>query len=406
VAVDPPYGKRLEAGSDLAKLYEGLGRTVRRCFPGFTLALLTGSEELARSTGLRAYRTNTLYNGRIRCTLACFRLDEGNRFVSPAERRASKNASGRSMLSNRLAKNLAHLGRWAKRGGVSCYRLYDRDMPEYAFSADYFEGTWLHVQEYAPPPEIDPKKARDRLLDAVEILSKTTGVDPARIFVKTKRRQRGPDQYERFSSKGEFFVVRESGLAFFANFTDYLDAGIFLDHRITRSIVRELATGTPFLNLFGYTGTATVYAASGGASRSVTVDTSAVYLDWAARNFSLNRVDPAKHRLARADALAFLGKDEASYGLVFCDAPTFSNAKKQGRTFSVQDDHVRLIRLAAARLAPGGALLFSTNFGKFKLDEDSLGDYEVKDYTARTIPEDFRRKGKVHRCYLIRPKGG
>ncbi len=404
VATDPPYGKRLEADGDLTRFYEDLGRACRKTFPGMRLAILAGSEELARSVGLRAFRTNTLYNGRIQCTLACFELGETNRFVSPTEKRASDNAAGREMLANRLRKNLKHLGRWARRTGVSCYRLYDRDMPEYAFSVDFFEGKWAHVQEYAAPKEIDPKKAHDRMLDAVEIVSDVLGIGKREVFVKTKRRQKNLVQYERLAAGNILRNVREADCTFLVNFEDYLNVGIFLDHRLTRATIRELAAGKRFLNLFGYTGTASVYAARGGALSTVTVDTSASYLDWAERNFGLNGLEPRKNRLVREDAFAFLERDTAEYGLVFCDVPTFSNTKKEERMFSVEEDHVRLVKLAAARLARGGAILFSTNYRKFKLDCEALSDFAIKDYTARTIPEDFRRDPKVHQCFLISKK--
>jgi 23S rRNA (guanine2445-N2)-methyltransferase / 23S rRNA (guanine2069-N7)-methyltransferase len=305
------------------------------------------------------------------------------------------------MLTHRLVKNLRHLRRWVKREGIHCYRIYDRDMPEYAVAIDYYEDKWVCMQEYAPPKEIDPQKARDRLDDAVTVVSEVLGIDKGSIFLKTKRRQKHLDQYSKTGSSNTFQKIRESNFSFFVNFTDYLDIGIFLDHRLTRAYVREVASGKRFLNLFGYTGTASVYAAGGGALSTVTVDTSNSYLSWARMNFRLNGLNEKNNILVRDDCMSFLERDKSRYGLVLCDAPTFSNTKKEERIFSVQHDYTRLIGLAASRLEKGGVLLFSTNFRKFKLDTGNLPGLVIKDITIRTIPPDFSRNKKAHYCFLI-----
>ena len=404
IAIDPPYGKRLEEGKDVHLLYEKLGNAMSGGFPGYRLAILAGDETLARATGLRAYKTNVLYNGRIKCTLACFQLEESNRFISPSQKHEQLHAGTRAMLTNRLTKNMRHLKRWAKRENVTCYRIYDRDMPEYAVAVDFYEGKWVHVQEYAPPSEIDPQKAKDRLDDAVSIIGEILEIEKESIFVKTKRRQKDLDQYEKLDFQGSFQTIHEAGLGFLVNFTDYLDTGIFLDHRITRSLLRDRAKGKRFCNLFGYTGSASVYAAVGDAISTVTVDTSSSYLEWAHRNFKLNKLDSSKNKLVKADCFEFLEGETVKYGLIFCDVPTFSNTKKKDRVFSVEDDHVRLIRLAASRLEADGELFFSTNFRKFKLDAAALGDFDIKDFTARTFPQDFNRDKKAHQCFVITKK--
>jgi 23S rRNA (guanine2445-N2)-methyltransferase / 23S rRNA (guanine2069-N7)-methyltransferase len=308
------------------------------------------------------------------------------------------------MFANRLRKNLRHLGKWARREGVTCYRVYDADLPEYALAVDLYEG-WVHVQEYAAPPSVDPIRAEARLKDAMAAIPGVLGLDPDRVVLKVRRKQKGPAQYERHAATGEFRVVQEGGLRFLVNLTDHLDTGLFLDHRPTRALIREAAAGRRFLNLFAYTGAASVYAAAAGAVSTTTVDLSPVYLDWARRNMALNGfAEGQAHRFVRADCLAWLASPHPErFHLIFLDPPTFSNSKRMGgRTFEVQRDHASLIRAAATLLARDGVLLFSNNFRHFKLDRAGLSPLAVEDLSAATIPPDFGRNPRIHTCYKIR----
>jgi len=310
---------------------------------------------------------------------------------------------GTETFVNRLRKNLRHLGKWARREGITCYRVYDADLPEYAVAVDLYEG-WANVQEYAAPPTVDPAKAEARLRDVMAVLPGVLNLHPGRVVLKVRRRQRGLSQYERLRDRRAFHEVSEAGLRFFVNLTDYLDTGLFLDHRLTRALVRRLAGGCDFLNLFAYTGTASVYAAAGGARTTTTVDLSATYLDWARRNMARNGFAEGRaHRFVRADCLTWLATPHRRrYGLIFLDPPTFSNSKGMGgRTFDVQRDHVRLIRAAAVLLAPGGVLLFSNNLRHFRLERAALADFAVEDLTAATLPLDFHRNRRIHTCWKI-----
>ena len=317
------------------------------------------------------------------------------------------------MFANRLRKNLRHLGKWARREGVSCYRLYDGDMPEYAVAVDLYEG-WVHVQEYAAPGTVAPERAEARLREAMAVIPEVLGIPPGNVVLKVRQRQKGLAQYERQAMTGEFREVGEGGLRFLVNLTDYLDTGLFLDHRPTRAMIRELAAGPAppggsgrsrrFLNLFAYTGTASVYAASGGAASTTTVDMSRVYLDWARRNMALNGfVEGPLHRLVQADCLKWLAiRRPERYDLIFLDPPTFSTSKRMGvRTFDVQRDHVPLVRAAASLLAQDGVLLFSNNFQRFRLDRPGLSEFTIEDISAHTIPPDFVRNPRIHTCWRI-----
>ena len=303
------------------------------------------------------------------------------------------------MFANRLQKNLRQLGKWARREQVDCYRLYDADMPEYALAVDLYQD-WVHVQEYAAPRSVDPDKAQARLLDALAAIPQALGISPQRVVLKRRERQSGTRQYERQATEGRFQEVNEGGVKLLVNLTDYLDTGLFLDHRPMRMRIQREAAGKRFLNLFCYTATATAHAAKGGARSTTSVDLSKTYLDWARRNLALNGFSE-RNRLEQGDVMAWLEGNRDSYDLIFIDPPTFSNSKRMEGVFDVQRDHVQLLDLAMARLAPGGVLYFSNNFRKFQLDEHLMARYAVEEITAQTLDPDFARNNRIHRAWRL-----
>lgn len=311
--------------------------------------------------------------------------------------------SGIEMFVNRLRKDLRHLGKWARREAVTCYRVYDADLPEYALAVDLYEG-WVHVQEYAPPPTVEPARAQARLADAMAVIPDVLGIPADRVVLKVRRRQKGLAQYERQAATGQFREVHEGGLRFLVNLTDYLDTGLFLDHRPTRALIRSMVGGGRFLNLFAYTGTASVHAAAGGAASTTTVDMSSVYLDWARRNMALNGFAEGRtHRFVRADCLAWLATPHPErYHVIFVDPPTFSNSKRMREdTFDVQRDHADLLKSVAQLLARDGLILFSNNFRHFKMHSSALPDLNIQEITHSTVPPDFQRNPKIHNCWKI-----
>lgn len=309
----------------------------------------------------------------------------------------------RSTIANRLKKNFKHLSRWARRNQIDCYRVYDADIPEYSAAIDLY-ADWVSVQEYEAPKSIDSARAALRLNTILEVIPESLGIAPEKIVLKTRRQQKGLDQYEKQSDVGHEMAVSEGGLKFYVNLHDYLDTGLFLDHRTTRAMIRELAQGKRFLNLFSYTGSVSVYAAAGGAVSTTTVDMSKTYLQWAKRNFALNGLDSDGHEFVQQDCIKWLkaqaGKKDC-FDLIFIDPPTFSNSKRMDSVFDVQRDHVFLIDSAMKLMSHDGSLVFSNNFRKFKLDAGIESRFEVKDISAKTIPEDFRRNQKIHRCWII-----
>jgi 23S rRNA (guanine2445-N2)-methyltransferase / 23S rRNA (guanine2069-N7)-methyltransferase len=416
VVVNPPYGVRIGDPEKIEALYASLGDKLLRCFPGWEAGVFTGDPPLGRALGLRAYRSHTLFNGAIECRLLRFHLDESAREPDPGEVRAARLEAARSrpgsiMFANRLRKNVAKLASWAKREDVACYRVYDADMPEYSFAIDIYgnDQRWVCVQEYAAPATIEQELVRSRRDEALAAIPEVLGIPAENMFLRIRKRQKAGEQYEKLDAEEQFHAVREGRYRFLVNFTDYLDTGLFLDHRMTRAKLGEWARGKRFLNLFAYTGAATVHAVGGGAVASTTVDMSNTYLDWAVRNLDLNGLRGPAHEFVQADCLAWLEAQSQrmrppAYDLIFIDPPTHSRSKRMQRDFDVQLDHGWLLTTAAKLLAPGGTIVFSNNFQKFKLDGATLEHFEVDDITRSTIPTDFSRNAKIHVCYVLRPK--
>ena len=404
VITNPPYGERLGDRAQMPRLYRALGDTLKSRFTGWRAAVLAGDAELGRALGLHADKRYALYNGALETVLLTFGLSA--REAAPRERKPL--SPGAQMLGNRLEKTVRHQRKRLAREGIHCWRAYDQDLPEYAAAIDVYgragDEPWLHVQEYRAPAEVPVDVARTRLREIVRVAGEVLDVPRERIAVKTRERGKGGAKYGRFDQRGEFHEVEEGGLTFLVNLTDYLDTGLFLDHRLVRAKLRELARGRRFLNLFAYTATASVYAAAGGARDTTSVDLSGTYLEWASRNLARNGFTGAAHRLVQADATAFLRQDRGHYGLIYVDPPTFSNSKR-AEDFDVQRDHAALLLACAERLAGDGVIVFSNNFRRFRLDRAALEErFTIEDWSAGSIPFDFVRRADIHGCWLLRPR--
>lgn len=411
IVTDPPYGIRMN-DFDLSKLYSAIGKTCQDFFKGWKISILCGDSELLSSIDMKPERTNSLYNGGILCQLAHYSVfsdEEKQELIDRAikkreERLATPLSEGAQMAYNRLKKNLNELKPLMEAQGVSCYRIYDADMPEYSAAIDMYEGKWINLQEYAPPATIEKEAAERRLNELVLATERATGIDIENIYIKQRKEQKGKEQYKKLASKNKFYIAKENGVQLLVNFTDYLDTGIFLDHRPIRKFIQENSKNKRFLNLFCYTGTASLDAVKGGALSTTSVDASATYLDWAMENFKLNGYSTdIGNFFYRSDALDYLWDTFDKYDLIFCDPPTFSNSKSRD-TFDVQRDHSRLIDACMMHLEKNGMLIFSNNFRRFKMDEYIMSKYSVEDITASTIGDDFVRDPKIHKCYIIKHK--
>jgi len=410
IVANPPYGERIGAESGLPELYSELGAVLRDRFQGWQAAILTGNPPLARNLGIYAKRTHRVFNGTIECRLLRFDLNEASAQRPAEEVRADwSSRPGAQMFANRLRKNLQRLDPWAEREHIDCFRVYDADMPEYAFAIDLYgrESRQVYVQEYAAPKSVNQESARERRREALAVLPEVLGVPLPRLHSRVRKPQKGAEQYQKRDSAAERHAVQEGGLKFWVNFRDYLDTGLFLDHRIVRAMLRDWAKNADFLNLFCYTGSATVYAAAGGARSTTGVDLSNTYLDWAHENLLLNGFRGDNHQLYRADCLAWLQEQEprgARFDLIFLDPPTFSNSKRMEGVLDVQRDHVGMIRRSLQLLRPAGRLVFSTNYTRFKLDAGALADLAIEDISAATVPKDFERHARIHKCFVVRFK--
>ncbi len=409
LVVNPPYGKRMDADSGLAKLYSTLGKAIRR-HHGWRAAVFTGNPKLTHRFRLTPSDSKNLNNGELACKLQLYRVSENGAPTAP-EINASPADDGSVMFANRLTKNCKTLGSWAKSTGVDCYRVYDADLPEYAVAIDLYPGTdailRVHVREYAAPQTVDAERARHRLQQVMDAIPSLLDCDARQVYLKVSARQRGAGQYRKIARREEFHEVLEAGCRLLVNLADYHDCGLFLDHRKVRRKMGKLARGKRVLNLFAYTGAASVHAALGGASHVTTVDMSTTYLDWARKNFAINGLSSDDFEFVREDCVQWLSQPYSGkkYDLILLDPPTFSNSKRMSSSWDVQRDHTDIIEKTMRRLSDNGLLLFSTNRQRFKLDSNIEKKFSCRDISRQTVPRDFTRNAGIHRCWEIRLPG-
>ncbi|HCQ9072209.1 TPA: bifunctional 23S rRNA (guanine(2069)-N(7))-methyltransferase RlmK/23S rRNA (guanine(2445)-N(2))-methyltransferase RlmL [Klebsiella pneumoniae] len=393
VISNPPYGERLESEPALIALHSLLGRIMKSQFGGWNLSVFSASPELLSCLQLRADKQFKAKNGPLDCVQKNYHL---------AESEGGKPAMLAEDFANRLRKNLKKFEKWARQEGIECYRLYDADLPEYNVAIDRY-ADWVVVQEYAPPKTVDAHKARQRLFDIIAATIAVLDMAPNKLVLKTRERQKGKNQYQKMAEKGDFIEVQEYNARLWVNLTDYLDTGLFLDHRIARRMLGQMSKGKDFLNLFSYTGSASVHAGLGGARSTTTVDMSRTYLEWAERNLRLNGLTGRAHRLMQADVLDWLRESTEQFDLIFIDPPTFSNSKRMEDAFDVQRDHIRLMTDLKRLLRKGGTIMFSNNKRGFRMDHDGLAALGLKaqEISQKTLSQDFARNRQIHNCWLI-----
>lgn len=434
VIVNPPYGERLGEVNELRTTYQILAHQVKQQFEGWAFAVFTSNPELAKETRLRANRKNKFKNGALPAELfvysvlsaeeAKLRRDKLTQAVqmddSQSDGATSSEASGvmvrknlcdkplddgATMVANRIKKNMRRLKKFVMQHDWACYRIYDADMPEYSAAIDLYNDE-VHIQEYAAPKTIDADKAEARFEQLKHGAAVALQTPDNKLYVKTRKRNKGKAQYEKQTDTQGFDEARciqvpEGAAKLWVNLQDYLDTGLFLDHRPLRKRIYQEAAGKRFLNLFCYTATASVHAALGGATESVSVDMSNTYLEWADNNFRLNNIHLARHRLVRADCFDWLNKCREGFDMIMLDPPTFSNSKKMSDVLDIQKDQLKLVSRCMDILNPGGVLYFSNNFRQFKLDPAITERYVVENISSATIDEDFKNNPKIHYCWKI-----
>lgn len=405
VICNPPYGERLGTTPALIALYSVFGQRLKNEFGGWNASIFSSESTLLDCLRMRSYRQFKAKNGPLDCVQKNYQISERKESAAENPLEFDRTSTVAVDFANRLQKNIKKIEKWAKQQGLDAYRLYDADLPEYNVAVDRY-GDHIVVQEYAAPKNIDENKARQRLLDAVTATLQVTGIETNKLILKVRQKQKGTNQYEKLANKGEYFYVNEYGAQLWVNLTDYLDTGLFLDHRLTRKILGEMAKGKDFLNLFAYTGSATVHAALGGAKSTTTVDMSNTYLNWAEQNLILNDIEGKQHKLIQADCLQWLEKCDCQFDLIFVDPPTFSNSKRMEDSWDVQRDHIKLMRNLKRILRPNGTIVFSNNKRGFKMDFEALDELGLSavEISAKTLPLDFERNKQIHNCWVVTMK--
>ncbi len=396
---NPPYGERLSETTQLMPVFQKWGSWLKTEFKTWHLSLLTSDRNLLRQMKLAAKKEYKLMNGKLECLLVNFELDEKNCQVR-------ENKTINNDFANRLSKNLVKTNKWLKKQNTNCYRIYDADLPEYNVAVDRY-ADYLVVQEYSAPKDVPEHKAKRRVQEVMMSLPQVTGISANNIILKVREQQKGKNQYQKVSQRKEILEVFENGAKFQVNLYDYLDTGLFLDHRITRQLIQQKSKSKDVLNLFAYTGSVSVHAALGGAKSVTTVDMSNTYIDWAKENFKINRLTGA-YEFIQADCLTWLNRHNGKYDLIFIDPPSFSNSKRMDGTWDVQRDHVALLTDALTCLNPGGEIVFSNNLRQFKLDEAAVRELglNINNISKQTIPEDFQRNPKIHHCWSLSNAAG
>ena len=406
---NPPYAERLGEEEQVLQLYKDFGAYMKQRCNGWKAAFITTDDQFAKAVGIRSHKQYKFKNGALDCKLYLFDINQDNYYTPFDPTKLNPNwdknlSDGAEMLKNRMRKNMQRLKSYLTQNDVSCYRLYDADLPEYSAAIDVY-GSDVHIQEYMPPKEVPEKVSRKRLQEIVRVTSGLMEIPEADIVLKQRLRQKGKQQYVKQQDSDDFKVVEEHGFKFQVNLQQYLDTGLFLDHRKTRKLIFSEAKDKTFLNLFAYTGSVSVYAAMAGA-KTTTVDMSNTYINWAKKNFSLNNITPYGHTFVQADCLQWLDEQSSGqkYDLIFLDPPTFSNSKRMDSTFDVQRDQKLLIEKTMALLNEGGKLYFSNNFKKFNLDESLKESFIIHEITGKTLPPDFKSSKNHHRCWLVQHK--
>jgi len=397
-----PYGERIGSMAELVNLHRSLGVGFKKHFNHWKLALLGMDESLFKLLKLVKQKRYKFKNGPLDVELNLYQLDDKQVSLTTDDKPAL-NFEGSMAFANRLKKNKQGLKNWLKQNQVHAYRVYDADIPEYNVAVDIY-GDSAVIFEYAAPKEIDEKTSEKRLQDVISLTAQQLDIASENIAVKVRKKQKGEEQYTPMAKQNRTMVVEEFGAKFKVNLFDYLDTGLFLDHRLARRYIQENAKDKRFLNLFAYTGTASVHAALGGAKAITTVDLSKTYLKWGQDNFALNDISNTRYRFEQADCLKWLEHAQGQYDLIFLDPPTFSNSKRMKDAFDVQNDHIKLLTWVKKILSPSGTLIFSNNKRGFVMDEVGLMGLGLKaeNISEKTLSPDFKRNKKIHNSWLIK----
>jgi len=402
ILFNPPYGERIGELPELVESFVLLGNKLKQQFVDWRISILTANVELLSMLKLASFKRYKFKNGPLDCQLANYLVDD--------KQAAGINSNAEfeqkdSAFANRLIKNKKNLKNWLKKEQIECYRLYDADIPEYNVAIDLY-GEYLVIHEYSAPSTIEESKATKRLQEVIYFAPKVLDIPTDKVVLKTRSKQKGTNQYEKLNKSKQAITVSEYGAKLKVNLWDYLDTGLFLDHRKTRQIVAQKSKNKSLLNLFAYTGSVSLQAALHGASSITTVDMSNTYLNWAQDNFSLNKLTSHKYQFVQADCLKWLKENTQQFDVVFIDPPTFSNSKRMEDSFDVQRDYLGVIADARKSLTDKGEIIFTNNKRNFKMDFEAIEKLglNAKSITELTRDKDFQRNKHIHNSWLITKK--
>lgn len=399
ILFNPPYGERIGELPELVESFVLLGKKLKDQFIDWRLSILTANLELLSMLKLASFKRYKFKNGPLDCQLANYHVDEKQ--VAGSNTQPAMDQKN-SAFANRLIKNKKSLKSWLNKQQIECYRLYDADIPEYNVAIDIY-GDYLVIHEYAAPVTIDPSKAAKRLQEVLYFAPQVLAIATDKVVVKTRTKQKGSNQYQQLSKTKQAVVVSEYGAKLKVNLWDYLDTGLFLDHRKTRQIVAQKAKNKSLLNLFAYTGSVSLQAALHGAKHITTVDMSNTYLNWAQENFAINKLSSHRYQFVQADCLHWLKTNTALFDIIFIDPPTFSNSKRMTDSFDVQRDYLLIMADALKCLAPGGEIIFTNNKRNFKMDNEQMQalGLNASSISELTRDKDFQRNKHIHNSWLI-----
>ena len=406
ILFNPPYGERIGQLPELVENFVVFGQTLKSQFLNWRLAILTANVDMLAMLKLSSFKRYKFKNGPLDCQFALYEVNDKQLAKDAVNPNTDFGLQQDSDFANRLAKNIKKLKGWLKSEQIECYRLYDADIPEYNVAVDIY-GDYVVVHEYAAPSSIDTDKAAKRLQEVIYWVPKVLNIATDKLVLKTRQKQKGSNQYQKVDKSQQSIVVREYGAQLKVNLWDYLDTGLFLDHRKTRQIVAKKAKNKSLLNMFAYTGSVSLQAALHGATSVTTVDMSNTYLNWAQDNFTLNKLVSHKYQFVQADCLQWLKDFDASkntpFDIVFIDPPTFSNSKRMEDSFDVQRDHVALITDALNALAEKGEIIFTNNKRNFKMDMEAMNKLglKVKAMSEQTRDKDFARNKHIHNSWSL-----
>ena len=401
---NPPYGERLGNVTELLQLYYQLGDKFKKEFGGWKIAMLCSDVELISSLKLKADKQMKMFNGALECAFNIYTLH-----ANSTRRDVPELPEGVDIIdiapafANRIKKNVKQFEKWAKKERIDSYRLYDADLPEYNVAIDRYVD-YVVIQEYSAPATIPEAVTKRRISDVLLALPSALGIHPDRITLKTRERQKGANQYQKIDERKVEVITEEYGAKFKLNLTGYLDTGLFLDHRVTRKLVGDKSKGKNVLNLFAYTGSASVHAAIGGAKSVTTIDMSNTYISWAKENFALNGLSGKQYDFIQADCLQWIKENShQKFDLIFIDPPTFSNSKRMEDSWDVQRDHADMLGGLIKLLSPNGELIFSNNKRKFKMDIEALNQagIDVTNIDHLCLPLDYKRNPHIHNVWLL-----